>query len=46
MFFFSFFALVNLLAGKCNLAMSGRGARVFWSKPLTQTKPANKFSKS
>lgn len=35
-----FFVWVNLLAGKCNLAISGRGARVFWSNPLTQTYPA------
>ena len=35
-----FAPLVILLAGKCNLAMSGRGALVFWSNPLTQTNPA------
>ena len=35
-----FFVWVNLLAGKCNLAISGRGALVFWSNPLTQTYPA------
>ncbi|GAV85441.1 hypothetical protein CFOL_v3_28877, partial [Cephalotus follicularis] len=29
--------LVNLLAGKCSLAIRGRGARDFWSNPLTQT---------
>ena len=34
------FPLVNLLAGKCNLAIRGRGARDFWSNPLTQTNPA------
>ena len=32
--------LANLLAGKCNLAMRGRGMRNFWSNPLTQTYPA------
>lgn len=31
-----------LLAGKCNRAMSGRGALVFWSNPLTQTYPLQK----
>lgn len=36
------FPLANLLAGKCNLAMSGRGALVFWSNPLTQTNPFQK----
>lgn len=35
------FPLANLLAGKCNLAMSGRGALVFWSNPLTQTNPVD-----
>lgn len=34
------FALANLLAGKCNLAIRGRGARDFWSNPRTQTYPA------
>ena len=34
------FPLVSLLAGKCNLAIRGRGARDFWSNPLTQTYPA------
>lgn len=34
------FVLVNLLAGMCSLAFRGRGARVFWSNPLTQTYPA------
>lgn len=40
---FLFLAFTNLLAGKCNLAIRGRGALDFWSKPLTQTNPANKF---
>lgn len=35
------FVLDNLLAGKCSLAINGRGPRVFWSNPLTQTNPAN-----
>lgn len=42
---FSVFVLANLLAGKCNLAFNGRGARVFWSNPLTQTNPAKQFLK-
>lgn len=36
----SFFVLANLLAGKCSLAMRGRGALVLWSNPLTHTNPA------
>lgn len=39
------FAPTNLLAGKCSLAIRGRGARVFWSNPLTQTNPANIHNK-
>jgi hypothetical protein len=42
--FFSFFVFTNLLTGKCNLALRGRGALVFWSNPLTQTNPENKVS--
>lgn len=34
--FFSL-ALANLLAGKCSLAIRGRGARVSLSNPRTQT---------
>lgn len=42
---FSVFVLAILLAGKCNLAFNGRGARDFWSNPLTQTNPAKQFIK-
>lgn len=40
------FVLFNLLAGKCSLAIRGRGARVFWSNPRTQTNPASNFRSS
>lgn len=36
--------LDSLLAGKCSLAISGRGARVCLSNPLTHTYPANPIS--
>ncbi|KAK8708768.1 hypothetical protein V6N13_059805 [Hibiscus sabdariffa] len=34
------FPRLSLLAGKCSLAIRGRGALDFWSNPLTQTYPA------
>ncbi|KAF7818740.1 hypothetical protein G2W53_024195 [Senna tora] len=35
--------LANLLAGKCSLAIKGRGARVLRSNPRTQTNPTKQF---
>lgn len=35
--------LASLLAGKCSLAFSGRGARVCLSNPRTQTYPIKHF---
>jgi len=43
-FFSSQFLVLALLAGKCNLATSGRGARNLRSNPLTQTNPAFELS--
>ena len=43
-FFPSHFLVLALLAGKCNLATSGRGARNLRSNPLTQTNPAFELS--
>jgi len=39
----SFLFFASLLAGKCNLAIKGRGALVDLSKPRTQTNPAKHF---
>lgn len=38
-----FLFLASLLAGKCSLAIKGRGALVDLSKPRTQTNPAKHF---
>lgn len=42
-FFVLSFVLANLLAGKCSLAIRGRGARASLSNPRTQTYPAKHF---